>query len=184
MYLISRSSGLTMPLRDTQTKYHPTTGVVIKVDPALSVQFRPAAGAPDWAKDAVERLPNWGTGAGLDEDPFSRVGSLDTDEEALRQNWTPEEKDFVEKALMNASSNGIEYIICNPPATAKPWSTYDQFVGEDAVAKILYTVDLTGADPNAVLRYEKENLDRDAVVAALETLIARDAEDIVGVISV
>lgn len=184
MYLISRSSGLTMPLRDTLTDYHPSTGVALKVHPALSVQFRPQGAAPDWAKDAVQSLPSWGVGIGLNEDPFARVGMLDTDEEAKRQNWTEDEKAFVENALVNASSNGTEYIICTAPKTAKPWSTYDEFVDEDAVAKILYTVDLTGADPKAVLRYERENLARADVVEALEIFVEKSEEDVVGVISV
>jgi hypothetical protein len=182
LYLISRSPGLTMPLRDTITDHAPN-GAVIKVHPALSVQFSPQGAAPDWAKDAVQSLSNWGSGIGLNEDPFSRVGSLDTDEEAKRQNWSPEEKKFVEDALVNASSNGLEYVVCSAPKTARPWDKYDEFVGEDAVAKILYTVDLIGADPKLTLRYERENLDREDVVAALEGLVERNEEDVVGVIS-
>lgn len=173
-----------MPLRDTITDYHPATGAVLKVHPALSVQFQPHGAPPDWAKDAVQKLANWGVGVGLDEDPFSRCGHLDTDDEATRQNWTDKDRAFVEQALINAPSNGVEYVICSAPKTAKPWSTYDEFVDEDAVAKILYTIDLTGADPKATLRYERENLDRDDVVEALEALVEKDAEDVVGVISV
>ena len=182
MYLISRSAGLTMPLRDTKTEYHPQTGAVLKVNPALSVQFQHSGGAPDWAKDAVQKLPGWGNGLGLNEDPFSRVGVLDTDEEAKRQNWTPEEKEFVEQALEKAPSNGIEYVICAPPKTAKPWDKYDEFVGEDAVEKILYTVDLIGADPKSVLRYEKENLNRQDVIEALEEKVSEGEQDVVAVI--
>jgi hypothetical protein len=172
-----------MPLRDTMTEYAPN-GAVIKVHPALSVQFFPAGGAPDWAREAVRNLPSFGSGVGLEEDPFSRVGGLDTDEEAKRQNWTPEEKEFVENALIKAPANGVEYIICSAPKTPKPWSTYDEFVGEDAVAKILYTIELTGADPKATLRYERENLNRDDVAEAIESFIEKSEEDIVGVISV
>lgn len=183
MYLISRSAGLTMPLRDTKTDYHPSNGAVLKVHPALSVQFQHSGGAPDWAKDAVQKLPGWGNGLGHNEDPFTRVGVLDTDEEAKRQNWTPEEKSFVEEALAKAPSNGVEYVICSPPKTVKPWDKYDEFVGEDAVDKILYTVDLIGADPKAVLRYEQENLGRPEVVEALENKIAEEEQDIAAVIS-
>ena len=172
-----------MPLRDTKTEYSPATGGVVKVHPALSVQFAHSGGAPDWAKDAVQKLPGWGNGLGHNEDPFTRVGVLDTDEEALRQNWTPEEKEFVEQALAKAPSSGIEYVICSPPKTVKPWDKYDEFVGEDAVEKILYTVDLIGADPKSVLRYEQENLNRQEVIEALEALVEKDAEDVVGVIS-
>jgi len=183
LYLISRSAGLTMPLRDTKTEYHPATGATLKVYPALSVQFHHSGGAPDWAKDAVQKLPGWGNGLGLNEDPFTRVGVLDTDDEAKRQNWDAEEKAFVEQALANAPSNGIEYVICSPPKTVKPWDKYDEFEGEDAVEKILYTVDLIGADPKSVLRYEQENLDRQDVVEALQALVEKDAEDVIEVIS-
>lgn len=183
MYLISRSTGLTMPLRDTKTEYAPN-GAIVKVNPALSVQFAYGGGAPDWARDAVSQLPGWGTGLGHEEDPFTRLGVLDTDEEAKRQNWNAEEKAFVEEALFKAPANGIEYVICSAPKTKRPWDKYDEFTGDEAVAKILYTVDLIGADPNLVLRYEKENLDRADVVEALEDLVSKDAEDVVGVISV
>lgn len=183
MYAISRSSALTLPIRDTTTEYHPSTGAVLRVHPALSVQFYPAAGAPDWAKEAVRSLAGFGNGVGLEEDPFSRCGVLDTDEEAVRQGWSDEEKTFVEQALMNAASNGIEYVVCSAPKAARPWDKYDDFVGEDAVAKILYTVDLIGTAPSAVIRYEKENRNRPDVIEALQGLIDREQEDVVGVIS-
>lgn len=182
MYVISRSAGLTMPLRDTKTDYA-QNGAAIKVYPAISVQFQHGGGAPDWAKEAVRKLPGFGQGLGENEDPFTRVGVLDTDSEAINQNWSPEDKEFVEQALIRAASNGVEYVICAAPKATRPWSTYDEFVGEDAVAKIAYTIDLVGADPKGVLRYEKENLGRPEVVEMLEARIEAEAEDVVGVIS-
>lgn len=172
-----------MPLRDTKPKYHPTTGAVIEVLPALSAQFHHAAGVPDWAKDAVQQLPGWGNGIGLNEDPFTRCGWLDTDEEAKRQNWSPEDKAFVEERLLNAPANGTEYVICEPPKTAKPWPKYDDVHGDEAAAQIAWQVDQLGLDPKSVKRYEQENSDRADVVAALDDLIQKDAEDVVGVIS-
>lgn len=182
MYVISRSSALTVPIRAQSTEYT-STGVVKEVHRALSVQFHRNAGAPDWAKAAVSKLPGFGKGMGHNEDPFSRVGVVDTDEEAKRQQWTSEEKKVVETALIGAKSNGIEYVICSAPKTARPWDKYDEFVGTDAVEKILYTVELIGADPAMVLRYERENDNRPEVVDALESLIEEEEEGIVGVIS-
>lgn len=183
LYVISRSSGLTMPIRDTKTEYHPSTGEVVKVHPAISLQFSLGGGAPDWAKDAVQSLPGFGSGLGHNEDPFSRVGVLDTDDEAKNQGWSREDKEFVEQALLKAPSNGVEYVICEAPKIGKPWATYDEFVGEDAVAKIVYTIDLVGASVFDTLRYEKESLHRAEVIDALEALLEKDAEDVVGVIS-
>lgn len=183
MYVISKSPSLTMPLRDSSTDYAPN-GAVVKVNRALSIQFHRSGGAPDWAKDAVSKLPGFGKGMGHNEDPFTRVGVIDTDEEAIRQGWTPEEKAFVEQALQNAPSSGIEYVICAAPKATKPWDKYDEFVGQDAVEKILYAIEFIGADPAHVVRYEKENQNRPEVIEAVEALIEREEEDIVGVISV
>ena len=184
MYLISRSANLCMPLRDTKTEYHPSTGAVLKVNPALSAQFQHAAGVPDWAKEAVQNLPSWGNGIGLNEDPFTRCGILDTDEEAKRQNWSDDEKAYVEQALRNAPSNGVEYVICEAPKTAKPWPKYDDITGDDAAAQIAWQVDQLGLDPKSVRRYEQENADRESVVNALDDLITKDEEDVIGVITV
>ena len=184
MYLISRSANLCMPLRDTKTEYHPANGNVVKVHPALSAQFHHSAGVPDWAKEAVQGLPSWGNGIGLNEDPFTRCGVLDTDEEARRQNWSDDEKAYVENALREAPSNGVEYVICEAPKTAKPWPKYDDITGSDRAAQIVWQVDQLGLDPKSVLRYEMENIADAATIAGLEDLIAKDAEDVVGVITV
>ena len=184
LYAISRSANLCMPLRDTKTEYHPSTGAVLKVNPALSAQFQPSAGVPDWAKEAAGTLPNWGNGLGHGWDPYKFCGILDTDEEAKRQNWSDDEKAYVEKALRNAPSNGVEYVICEAPKTAKPWPKYDDITGDDAAAQIAWQVDQLGLDPKSVRRYEQENADRESVVNALDDLITKDEEDVVGVITV
>lgn len=183
MYAISRSARLTMPLRDTKTVYT-TKGDVDHVKPAISVQFEPAAGVPDWAKDAVEKLPGWGNGLGHNWDPFVHCGIFNSDEEALRQGWSDEDKAFVEERLLNASSNGVEYVVCEAPKTAKPWPKYDDITGEDRAAQIAWQVDQLGLDPKAVLRYEMENVADSKTITALEDLISKDAEDVVGVITV
>jgi hypothetical protein len=183
LYLISRSAGLTLPIRDTKTEYNTATGVVVKVHPALSARFEPSAGVPDWAREAAKTLPNWGNGLGHNWDPYKFCGILDTDEEAKRQNWTPEDKAFVEKALLNSTDNGVQYVIAEAPKTAKPWPKYDDITGAEAAEQIAWQVDQLGLDPKSVRRYERENADREGVIAALEDLIAKDAEDVVGVIS-
>jgi len=183
LYLISRSANLCMPLRETKTEYHPATGAVLKVHPALAAQFQHAAGVPDWAKDAVQQLPSWGNGIGLNEDPFTRCGVLDTDTEAERQNWSPEEKAYVEAALERASSNGVEYVICGAPKAIKPWPKYDEITGDEAAEQIAWQVDQLGIDIGSVKRYEQENANRESVFAALDRLQEQLNEDVVGVIS-
>lgn len=183
MYLISLSPQLQMPIRNQSTDYA-GNGAVLRVNRSLAVRFHPSPGAPDWAKEAVSKLAAFGRGIGHNEDPYSRIGVLDTDEEAILQQWSSEEKKYVEDALMRSSSCGVSYAVCQPPKVRRPWDSYDEFVGDDAVAKILYTIDLTGADPKQVLRYERENANRDDVVEAIEAIIEKEEEDVVGVIQV
>lgn len=182
MYVISRSANLTLPLRDTKTFYTPK-GDVDHVKPAISVQFQHTPGIPEWAREAAEKMPAWGNGVGLNEDPATRCGWLDTDDEALRQNWSDEDKAFVEERLLNGSANGVEYVVCSAPKTAKPWPKYDDVVGADAAAQIAWQVDQLGIDPKSVKRYERENAAREDVINALDDLIEKDAEDVIGVIT-
>lgn len=169
-----------MPLRDTKTEYHPANGQVVKVHPALAAQFQHSAGVPDWAREAVKQLPGWGNGLGHNEDPFTRCGVLDTDVEAERQGWTPEDKEFVEAALTKASSNGVEYVICSAPKAEKPWPKYDEI--EDA-EQAAWQIDQAGYDIGQVKRYEKENRNREDFIAAFDALQEKLNEDVVGVIS-
>lgn len=182
MYLISRSASLTLPLRDRKVEYTPQ-GDVARVIPALSVQFQHAGYVPPYAQEAVKDLPGWGRGIGLNEDPFTRCGVLDTDAEALVQGWSDEDKSFVEQALKNATANGVEYVIADEPKAAKPWPKYDDIVGDEAAEQIAWQVDQLGLSVNAVLAYERENEDRADVIAALSELLKQQEDDVIGVIS-
>lgn len=188
MYLISRSSHLELPIRSQRVEYNQHNGQVERVIPALSVKFMPAGNVPPYAREAVAGLSNWGTGlghyeSGEPEDPFTRCGAYDTDIEAELQGWSAEDKAFVENALLKAASNGIEYVVVNAPATAKPWGRYDEIVGEQAAEQIAFYVNELGIDPGQVLNYERENGAREDVIAAMERALEKANEDIVGVIS-
>ncbi len=153
MYLISKSANLTLPIRAGKVDYHPVTGVVIKTHPALGVQFQHTVDVPSWARDAE------------------------------RQGWDEEEKAVVEAALERANSNGVEYVICGVPKTAKPWPKYDDITGDEAAEQIAWQVDQLGIDIGSVKRYEQENANRESVFAALDRLQEQLNEDVVGVIS-
>lgn len=191
MYLISRSAGLTLPIRSQKTFYvqsGPNAGDVDHVVPALTAEFRPAGFVPPFAREAVSKLPNFGLGMGMyesgeREDPYTRCGALDTDLEAIAQGWSDEDKLVVEQALMRANSNGIEYIIVEAPAAAKPWPKYDDIDGPDAAEQIAFYVNQLGVDPGVVKVYELENRKREDVVAAMDREIDKQNEDVVGVIS-
>lgn len=102
--------------------------------------------------------------------PRYRIGVYDTDVEARAQRWTDERKAEVEKALMEAVEHGESFILVTAPPVVAPWPAYDESVGPEAAAQIASLVNLTGADPELVLAYERENANRDDVVAAVEEL--------------
>lgn len=185
MYLISRSARLNLPIRDRQIEYHPQTGAVLRIKPAISVQFEHAGSVPDYAKEAAQKLANWGAGIGHEEDPFTRCGSLDTEVEAERQGWSAEDRALVESVLKNGPSNGVEYVIAEKARAEKPWPSYDKIDGDEADAAFLISKKVVEDewDPRFVLTYEAENANRPLVIAALEALVAEQDADVVGVIS-
>jgi hypothetical protein len=183
VYCISRSANLTLPIRDRKVHYHPVNGEIVKVDEALSVQFKHAGSVPPYAREAVQRLANWGVGLGHNEDPFSRCGAVDTEVEKVAQGWSDDEHSFVCEALRNSQSSGIEFVIVEAPPIAKPFPKYDDIVGEQAAEQIAFYADELGIDPGQIKLYEQENLDREDVIARMDALIEKQNEDIVEVIS-
>jgi len=179
MYLISRHANLTLPIRDQKPVYNAHNGAVERVIPALVVQFQHSGTVPDYAKEAVTHLADWGQGIGLDEDPFERCGCLDTDTEAVRHGWTAEDKALIEEVLRQGS--GSLYVIADVPRASKPWPLYDTIVGDDAAKQIAFQVELLGLNAADVIAYEQENARREDVVAELEALVP-SADEIVGVI--
>lgn len=185
MYLISRSSGLTMPIRDRKNHYIQVGNEMVldRVDEAISIQFKLAGDVPPFAREAVSKLANWGVGMGHNEDPFTRCGAVDTEVEAELQGWDAATLEFVNEALKRSGSNGIEFVIVEAPKTAKPFPKYDEIVGEQKAEQIAFYVDQLGIDPGQVRQYELEN-DQDAdTIAAMDALIEKQNEDVVEVIS-
>lgn len=179
MYLISRHANLTLPIRAAKPVYNEHNGQVERTIPALVVQFQHSGSVPDYAKEAVTHMVDWGQGIGLNEDPFERCGCFDTDVEAERNHWTTEDKEIVEEVLRAGA--GTLYVIADAPRVAKPWPKYDEIVGEDAAKQIAFQVDILGLNPGDVIRYEQENGKREDVIAALTVL--EPVEDVVGVIT-
>jgi hypothetical protein len=182
MLCVSRSAGLTLPIRGTKTSYY-ENGVVKDVKPAVSVKFEHAANVPEYAKAALAAMPDFWKGVGEDEDPYSLCGIFDTRLAAEREGWDDETLAEVEAALARVS--GGSFIIAEKPPVAKPWPNYDRVRGEDdAETAYLLTRKIAedGFDPRAVREYERENARRPLVLEALDVLVAEAEADIVGVI--
>jgi len=183
MYAISRSARLTLPITDRKTHYVPGTNIVEKVDPAVSIQFQHSGSVPDYAKEAVSKMADWGRGIGLNEDPFEYCGCFDTDAAAISENWSPETKAMVEDVLRKGS--GVLYVVAEPDKAEKPWPNYDTLHTDDdyeAAFAISKKVSEDGYDPKVILQYESENQNRELVKNALELLVKEAEVDVLGVI--
>lgn len=184
MYAISRSANLTLPIRDRKVNYHPGTTQVASVEPAVAVYFQHSGTVPDYAREAVSKMADWGRGCGLNEDPFERCGIVDTDDLAVKENWDPATKTEVEAILRRGS--GTLYVVAEPNKASKPWPNYDSLHADDdfeAAFAISKKVTEDGYSPKAVLAYEVENSNRAPVVDALGLLVQEADADVLGVIS-
>jgi hypothetical protein len=174
-FYISLSQGLTLPVRNSKTHYNPKTGDVMSIDPPVTVQFKASLSAPEHALKALTLLPAYGRGIGLNEDPLGRVGTFDTKEAQKEYGWDDETRAMVERILDEGSGN--LYVRADYPAATAPWPNYDQVKGDaEAVAETIgRKVDEDGYDPAVVLEYERQNKNRDSVVAVLEILVEATA---------
>lgn len=131
-------------------------------------------------REAAKRLKFTGMGTELDEiTPISIASQLsvfDTDVAAEQREWTPEQKAYIEKKLLENRDHGQKYFLVERERTARPWPKYDELlpVGRRTVGMVAekiaeVTRDL-GLDVASVVAYERENLNRPEVIAALEAI--------------
>lgn len=99
-----------------------------------------------------------------------RIGTFDTADildEKLRV--------AVEKALLESPAHGIDFVAVEKTPVAKPWPRYDELkaagkrTNEDVAKLIVAKVRDLGLDVDGALAYERENANRPAVIAALES---------------
>lgn len=96
------------------------------------------------------------------EDPMRRVSIYDTDLETRLNEWDDETKKDVEANLLEGQ--GEFYFLLDEQRQPKPWPNYDNLRSADKIAEI---VKEQGYDSEAVIAYERENKNRDAVLEAL-----------------
>jgi hypothetical protein len=112
--------------------------------------------------------------------PAYRISVYDTDEMALREGWSEEEKTFVESRLMSGQNYGRSYVLVSELALDPPWPAYDQFEGtpQELAEQVL----MLGYDLEDVIAYEssKWGQQREDVLVALQAAIeARDTGEII-----
>jgi len=107
-----------------------------------------------------------------------RIGTFDT-----HQIQDPKLRARVEELLISHDQHGRDFLLVEQPKVGKPWPRYDELraagrrtvemVAESIVAKVRED----GYSPDDVLAYERQNLNRQEVLEALEELVRVPEED-------
>ena len=117
-------------------------------------------------------------GRWLDEDHITlqplpeRISVYDTEEEQRRNNWDNELREHVEKFLLAKPNIGVDFIAVEAAKIPAPWRTYPK----THHSKIAPLAEELGCVDEA-LAYERENKNRESVIAALEALAAAPAAE-------
>lgn len=150
----SRYAAYRVKIRSAQKHYHPATGVLIRDTPEMVAEFAQHNGEFKYQdENGMER-----TGADI------RGHFYDLDADAFEKGWTDEEKDLARTVLLRVCDRFPgDMWVHETPKVAAPWPTYD----ETHHNKIpVLAVELGLLDES--LEYERQNKNRDSVVAALE----------------
>ena len=161
---------------DTQKVVNTKGEVIQPYRKAPFAQFVRGA-APDYAFDFARKagfkFATKPTFEGGGEFPSERWLSYFDSEAAQHQwNWTDDERRAIEQHLLTCQ--GV--VLVERPRVAAPWPAYDKLVVQGRrtidliVEKIREKVVEDGYDPGAIIAYERENLNRAAVIHAMEAL--------------
>lgn len=150
--------------------------------PLIMCDFEPAA-LKRWEEEiALASFDFRGQPEGAGK-PTYRISVFDTDEQAKLRGWDKETKAEVESSLRSSPNMGRDFIELIRPRASAPWPNYDTIVaskGPKTVAAIIVDkVREDGYDPEKVVGYEEENLNRADVIAVLRQLqYTEDGEEI------
>jgi hypothetical protein len=166
---------------------HYATGESRVLKPLINIEF--ATGIPPTSREAQigrDTFINYGTQVELDRvtavDPLSRFAVWDSE---LYQSQHPDlvpdtnTRRKIEQWLIARPEHGIDYLAIETQRTPPPWPNYDEFRGvrgSPTGPRIAERVLEDGYDVEAVLAYERENLNRQEVIDALEALNAAEPE--------
>lgn len=173
---ISRYARLRLGVRsEVSEQFSQGTRVIVR---GLAAQFD-TRGVTDYEKElALKKLSFHGQLEDRIEggkmSPVSRIAVFDSRAAQAIEGWTDEEHDIVVEKLRKSGKNGVSFFEVEEPKRPAPWKGYDEL--EDT-ERILAAVDATGVDPVEVIAYERENADREDVIAALEALLPADVQE-------
>jgi adenosine/AMP kinase len=112
---------------------------------------------------------------GQEVGPFYRISVFDSEIAKLQNDWTDEDEALVVETLRTSGPIGSMYVEVVAAKADKPWNGYDEIKDADRVVELALAID---ADLQKVVQYERENLNRPEVLAALDAAIAAAGETI------
>lgn len=139
---------------------------------ALEAQFRPG-GLSEYEKETslnafrFHGLP-FNSDTGEDVSGRHLLSSFDSEKAMMDYHWEQFEHDLVVDALRKSERLGADFIELTQPKRPIPWAGYDKLESASKIAEIVVATD---TPVEGVIAYEKENKDREKVIAALEELL-------------
>lgn len=169
MIFVSRYGNPSYGVRDEISEQYSTGKRIIQR--GLEAQFTRHA-IPDYVKEiGVKQLHHHGQLEdridGGKMSPESRISWFDSVATQKHLRWTDEEREEVEQSLLQSDRYGLDYIKVDEPKRPAPWAGYDRLDSAEKIAELTLA---TGSAVADVIAYERENENREEVLAALEDL--------------
>ena len=143
-------------IRDELVQRHPVTGDIIEKTPPVVAEFGQHLGEYKYVDPQT----------GMEEIGAEIRGNyFDTDAAAVQHGWDKDVKEMVERHLLHKCDEVPEFIsLYSAPAATRPWPTYDQMANYLKIATLAADLGLI----DETLAYERQNKNRDGVIAELE----------------
>lgn len=148
------------------------------VERGLEAQFD-TRGLTDYEKETAAKalsfhgLPE-DKETGRDVEVFSRISVFDSERAAKQLRWTSDEEALVVETLRESERNGLDYVEVTQPKRPAPWNGYDKLTDIEQIVELTIATETSPAD---VIAYERENENREDLIAELEQLDATDPAD-------
>lgn len=101
----------------------------------------------------------------IDISPISRLSVFDTEKAQREQGWSDEDRELVEKTLLESLEHGQAYIHVPTAARPEPWRGYDKLTVEQIVDTL--NLGVVDVELSEVIAYERENANREELLSEL-----------------
>lgn len=148
------------------------------VERGLEAQFDPR-GLTDYERETAASLMSFhgipeDKESGRDVDVRGILSLFDSAKAKKHFKWTDEEEKLVVQTLRESERCGIDYVEVVQPRRPAPWGGYDKLTDVEQIVELAVATETPIGD---VLAYERDNLNREDLIAALEELGATDPAD-------